>query len=169
MLILSGGVSLGKYDFVKPVLKDLGAVVHFDSISLRPGKPTVFATLGEKFFFGLPGNPVSTFVTFLLFVRPVLAAMQGQSWDSMPLLTATLAEPVVEKQGRTALLPARISQEQQGLTVFPVAWKGSADLFALSAANGLFIVPEQVRELKAGTPVEIFLFGDLQSVLLPHF
>jgi molybdopterin molybdotransferase len=169
LLILSGGVSRGSYDFVKPALQELGAVLHFDSISLRPGKPTVLATLGKKIIFGLPGNPVSTFVTFFLFVQPVLAVLHGRNWEDPPVLSAVLTEPIHEKQGRTAFLPARISQGGEGLTVSPVAWQGSADFFALCTANGFIIVPEQVREFRAGDLVEALLFGNLLSGLPPHF
>jgi len=105
-LILSGGVSAGKYDLVEPVLKEFGADTVFDAVAIRPGKPIVFALCQGKPVFGLPGNPVSTMVTFDLFVRPAIEILSGTDPSSFPLLEATLTQRLQERSGLTHFLPA---------------------------------------------------------------
>src|SRR5260370_30814850 len=90
VLVLSGGVSMGKYDLVETVLKDLGAEFHFDAVAIRPGKPAVFGKCGNAFVFGLPGNPVSTMVTFELFVVPAIDLPSGAAARDLPLVAAPL-------------------------------------------------------------------------------
>ncbi len=108
MLVLSGGVSMGKYDLVEDVLKTLGVKFYFDAVAIRPGKPAVFAMLNEKPIFGLPGNPLSTMVTFQLFVVPAIDILSGAAARSLPFLKAELAEALKEKPGMTHFLPATI-------------------------------------------------------------
>src|SRR5947208_3726415 len=108
LLVLSGGVSMGKYDLVEGVLKELGANFYFDAVAIRPGKPAVFGKCGDALVFGLPGNPVSTMVTFELFVVPALDLLSGTEARPLPLLQAKLSEPVDEKPGLTHFLPARV-------------------------------------------------------------
>jgi len=117
-LVLSGGVSAGKYDLVEPVLKEFGADTVFDAVAIRPGKPTVFALCQGKPVFGLPGNPVSTMVTFDLFVRPAIEILSGTDPSSLPLLEATLTQRLQEKSGLTHFLPALLE------------WGSSAPAFA---------------------------------------
>lgn len=106
VLVLSGGVSMGKYDLVESVLQAMGATFYFDAVAIRPGKPAVFARCRDAFVFGLPGNPVSTMVTFLLFVAPALDVLSGSPARPLPLLEATLVEAMKEKPGLTHFLPA---------------------------------------------------------------
>ena len=161
VLLVSGGVSMGKYDLVEPVLEELGVRVHFESVSMRPGKPTVFATWNDRWVFGLPGNPLSTFVSFELFVRPVLRALQGLPAADLPVVRGLLQADVVERSGRSAFLPARVSSGSGMLEISPVNWKGSADVFGAVESNGLLIVPAQSGRLTRGETVEALLFEDL--------
>jgi molybdopterin molybdotransferase len=162
VLLISGGVSMGKYDLVEPVLKELGIEVHFESVSMRPGKPTVFASCGNQFVFGLPGNPVSTFVAFELFVRPVLQRLQGLEASKLGLVRGTVQQEVIEKSGRTAFLPAMISSRSGKITISPVSWKGSADIFSMVGVNALLIVPLEATHLKPGDSAEAILFDEPQ-------
>jgi molybdopterin molybdotransferase len=161
VLLVSGGVSMGKYDLVEPVFEELGVRVHFESVSMRPGKPTVFATWKDRWVFGLPGNPLSTFVAFELFVRPVLRALQGLPAADLPVVRGLLQTDVVERSGRSAFLPARVSSGSGMLEISPVNWKGSADVFGAVESNGLLIVPAQAARLTRGETVEALLFEDL--------
>src|SRR6267143_3813123 len=106
MLITSGGVSMGVYDFTKAALKELGAEIFFERVALRPGKPTVFARLGNTLVFGLPGNPVSVAVTFSLFVRAALRKMQGAKQPELIEEAAVLAHDLKGSIDRESYLPA---------------------------------------------------------------
>jgi molybdopterin molybdotransferase len=170
VLLVSGGVSMGKYDLVETVFSELGIQVHFESVSMRPGKPTVFGTWKDRWIFGLPGNPVSTFVAFELFVRPVLQSLLGLHAETVPLVNGELQSEIVEKSGRTAFLPAKIVSRRRKLEVLPVMnWKGSADIFAAVEANGLVIVPLEVARLQAGEEVEVLLFDELEYAMEGRF
>ena len=161
VLLVSGGVSMGKYDLVEPVFEELGVTVHFESVSMRPGKPTVFATWKDRWLFGLPGNPLSTFVAFELFVRPVLRALQGLPAADLPVVRGQLQTDVVERSGRSAFLPAYVSSGSGMLEILPVTWKGSADVFGAVESNALLIVPAQASRLTRGETVEALLFEEL--------
>jgi len=161
VLLVSGGVSMGKYDLVEPVFEELGVTVHFESVSMRPGKPTVFATWKDHWVFGLPGNPLSTFVAFELFVRPVLRALQGLPAADLPVVTGQLQADVVERSGRSAFLPAHVSSGSGTLEISPVNWKGSADVFGAVESNGLLIVPAEAARLNRGETVQALLFEEL--------
>jgi molybdopterin molybdotransferase len=165
VLLVSGGVSAGKYDLVEPVFTELGINIHFESVSMRPGKPTVFATRDVKWIFGLPGNPVSTFVAFELFVRPVLRTLQGLEHDTLPLIPAVLDAEIKEKSGRTSFLPARLFRKKAGFSVRPVKWKGSADIFSAAGANGLIIIPRETTRVSRGEIVEVLVFEECNSQL----
>ncbi|HEX8846170.1 MAG TPA: gephyrin-like molybdotransferase Glp [Pyrinomonadaceae bacterium] len=153
-LILSGGVSMGVYDFTKLALRELGAEIFFERVSLRPGKPTVFARLGDALVFGLPGNPVSVSVTFNLFARTALRAMQGSLQAEMKEESAILARGVKGSLERASYLPAQLYSDTEGrLLAEPLKWGGSSDFVAFARATSLIIVPEGVRALDAGTVV----------------
>ncbi len=155
-LILSGGVSMGVYDFTKAALRELGAEIFFERVSLRPGKPTVFARLGETIIFGLPGNPVSVSVTFNLFARTALRAMQGASAAAMIEEHAVLAHDVKGAIERESYLPAYLQTNEAGqLLAQPLKWGGSSDFVAFTRATALIIVPQGVKILEAGTCVRI--------------
>src|SRR5580658_8041538 len=119
MLLLSGGVSAGKYDLVEKVLEDLGAEFFFDAVAIRPGKPVVFGWCRGRPVFGLPGNPVSTMVTFELFTVPAIEALSGSSPQPLPIFKARLAHPVNEKGGVAHFLPARVSWPKGDTTSAP--------------------------------------------------
>ena len=144
MLLLSGGVSMGKYDFVEDVLADLGAEFYFRSVAIRPGKPLVFGRVRGRFFFGLPGNPVSSFVTCNLFARPAIGALMGGAFERPSFLRARLAKSVHHRTGLTTFMPARIETRNTEPVVSLVGWQGSGDLVGVAEANGFLVVhPEQ--------------------------
>jgi molybdopterin molybdotransferase len=133
ILVLSGGVSMGKYDLVEQVLADLGAQFHFTGVEIRPGRPAVFATCRDKLVFGLPGNPVSTMVTFELFVLPAIDIFSGAAPRSLPIFRAKLAAaPVREKGPLVHFLPARIEWQGREAQVTQLPWQGSGDIVALA-------------------------------------
>ena len=164
VLLVSGGVSAGKYDLVEDVFEELGIQIQFEAVSMRPGKPTVFARRGRQFVFGLPGNPVSTFVAFELFVAPVLQVLQGLPAGALTVVRGRLQEKILEKSGRTALLPASVTLESGDIRIRPVSWKGSADIFSLADANGLVVVPLECRELSEGQESDALLFEPMTGL-----
>jgi molybdopterin molybdotransferase len=153
LLLLSGGVSMGQYDLVEEVLLSLGAEFFFTGAAIQPGKPIVFGRLGKIYFFGLPGNPVSTMVTFSLFVRPLLDSLSGDTCRGPRFVQARLGSDVRVKTGLTRFLPAILSD----LTVDPIAWQGSGDLASTSRANCFLVVPDDRTQLTAGETVTILL------------
>ena len=155
-LILSGGVSMGVYDFTKAALHALDAEVFFERVSLRPGKPTVFARLGSTLIFGLPGNPVSVSVTFNLFARTALRAMQGCREAALLEEWAVLVRGVKGALERESYLPARLSTDEDGrLLAEPLKWGGSSDFVAFASATALVHVPEGVPFVDAGEKVRV--------------
>jgi len=142
LLLLSGGVSAGKYDIVEKVLADCGAKFFFDRVLIQPGQPLVFGSAQEKLFFGLPGNPASTMVTFEIFARAAVEKLSGAT-PSLPLLRAKLAREFRHKTGLTRFLPATLSAD--GATITPQSWQGSGDIAALARAN-CFLVADADRE-----------------------
>lgn len=157
LLVLSGGVSMGRYDFTKAALHALGAEVFFERVALRPGKPTVFARLpGGVLVFGLPGNPVSVSVTFNLFARTALRVMQGVRQPEPFEETAVLTRPVKGAAERTSYLPAALSNDAEGrLLAEPLKWGGSSDFVAFARAAALVVVPAGVKVAKAGSVVKV--------------
>jgi molybdopterin molybdotransferase len=131
LLVLSGGVSMGEYDLVEEVLAEFGAEFFFTGVKMQPGRPVVFGALRGRYFFGLPGNPISTQVTFHCFVEPLLRALAGETTCEPKWALATLAEEAAAKAGLTRLLPARM----EGVQVRLVGWQGSGDLAANARAN----------------------------------
>jgi molybdopterin molybdotransferase len=155
ILVLSGGVSMGKYDLVEQVLADLGAEFHFTGVSIRPGRPAVFGTCRNKLVFGLPGNPVSTMVTFELFVLPAVDVLSGAIPRALPVFRAKLATSVREKGPMTHFLPARIDWEGREARVTQLPWQGSGDIVALALANGFIIVAPERPEIAPGELVDV--------------
>jgi molybdopterin molybdotransferase len=160
-LVLSGGVSMGKYDLVESVLKALGAEFFFDAVAIRPGKPAVFGMCRGKPVFGLPGNPVSTMVTFELFVAPAIDLLSGAEARPLPFVEARLAEALNEKPGLAHFLPARV--EWQGSTphVKALKWQGSGDIAALAKANCFLVVPADREKIEARESVSVLLRKDV--------
>ncbi len=156
VLITSGGVSMGVYDFMKPALKELGAEIFFERVALRPGKPTVFARLGNTLVFGLPGNPVSVAVTFSLFVRAALRKMQGAKQPGLIEETAVLARAVKGSGERESYLPAILRTDERGILLAePLKWGGSSDFVAFARATALVNVAAGVGFLESGSIVKI--------------
>lgn len=157
VVITSGGVSMGIYDFTKAALKELGCDVYFERVSLRPGKPIVFARLPNgTLVFGLPGNPVSVSVTFNLFARPALLKMQGANEPEMPEERAVLASGVKGSAERESYLPGSLRTDSNGKLLAEVLkWGGSSDFVAFTRATALIIVPQGEQALEAGTVVRV--------------
>ncbi|MGB6973175.1 MAG: gephyrin-like molybdotransferase Glp [Terracidiphilus sp.] len=165
MLLVSGGVSAGKFDLVEPALKRQGARFHFTGVRMQPGKPLVFGevegeTGGPIPFFGLPGNPISSAATFLLFGAPVLGALAGKSESGPRFAMARLKTAVKTKPGLTRFLPARCNWNpgsEDEPEVRPVGWQGSGDQAAFARSNCFLVVPETADGLKAGAMARILL------------
>jgi molybdopterin molybdotransferase len=161
LLLLTGGVSMGKYDLVEEVLASLGAEFFFTGVAIQPGKPVVFGQINRDGkvtpFFGLPGNPVSTMVTFQLFVRPLLDALGGAQPESLPFAQAHLKTPFTTKTGLTRFLPACLGGTHDNPEVELVRWQGSGDLLAASRANCYIVVPPDREKFDAGQPITVLL------------
>ena len=161
LLLLSGGVSMGRYDLVEQVLAEFGAEFLFTGALIQPGKPVVFGRVSSAsgqeapYFFGLPGNPVSTMVTFELFARPVIDALCGAPPAPLRLLQARLKSEFRTKTGLTRFLPAFLSGSQ----VEMVRWQGSGDIAATARANCYVVVPPDRETIPAGTLLEVLLRG----------
>ncbi len=155
VLVLSGGVSMGKYDLVEQALADLGAEFHFTGVAIRPGRPAVFATCRDKLVFGLPGNPVSTMVTFELFVLPAIDLLSGTVPRPVPIFCARLAGPVREKGPMTHFIPAHTQWEGREARVSQLPWQGSGDLVALALANSFLVVSPDRPEIEPGELVDV--------------
>jgi molybdopterin molybdotransferase len=157
VVIVSGGVSVGPHDHVKPALRDLGAEERFWGVSLRPGKPTWFGVRGDTLAFGLPGNPVSAMVTFQLFVRPALAAAQGRAPDA-PRLIATLERPIERNPHREQAVRVHLLPSQNGPMAAPTKdAQGSHVLTSMVGADGLALIAPGEGEAPAGERVEVEL------------
>jgi molybdopterin molybdotransferase len=168
LLLITGGVSAGKFDLVEPALTRAGARFHFTGVRIQPGKPLVFAELPRRSTgpnrnqsrtkcFGLPGNPVSSAVTFLLFAAPVVAALAGQRDCGPRFALARLTEDVKTKTGLTRFLPAACTFSGAIPEVALVPWQGSGDMAAMARANCFLVVPEDSDRLRAGSTVRILL------------
>lgn len=159
VIITTGGVSMGKYDFVKEVMADLGVEILIEKIRMKPGKPVVFGIQGKTLFFGLPGNPVSTMIAFLQFVRPALLKKSGSTHLEKPELLATLKETIKKKPGRRHYVRGFFSIESGRLLVTSTGPQGSGILRSMSDANCLIVVPEEVERLEEGQEVMIQLIN----------
>jgi molybdopterin molybdotransferase len=161
LVLLSGGVSMGKYDLVEDVLLSLGAEFFFTGALIQPGKPVVFGRLRfngrEVYFFGLPGNPVSTMVTFSLFVEPLLGALGGEPGRAPRFAQARLAREVRVKAGLTRFLPAVMQAAGIDVGVDVIMWQGSGDLASTSRSNCYLVIPEDRSVLAAGETVTVLL------------
>jgi molybdopterin molybdotransferase len=154
ILLVSGGVSAGKYDFVEGVFSEFGVETAFTAVAMKPGKPTVFGHRGETFVFGLPGNPVSTIVAFRMFVQPVIQALLQRATSSQTPLRAQLEAPAKCDPARAAIVPALVRFERECYRIRQAPWKGSSDLAGLSRANALVVLPRGEGILQPGEWVE---------------
>jgi molybdopterin molybdotransferase len=160
VLILSGGVSAGKYDLVPVVLEELGVTSHFHKVTLKPGKPFLFGTRGEKLVFGLPGNPVSSFVCFELFVRPALRAMSGNTEPGPRIASLPIAARFETDNDRPTYWPAHVEFGPDCMKVRALPWSGSADLRALHGANALLSIPPGRHCFECDSPVLVVLLDE---------
>jgi molybdenum cofactor synthesis domain-containing protein len=143
ILILTGGVSVGDYDFTKPALRELGAEIFFEKARLKPGKPTVFARLNDCLVFGLPGNPVSVAVTFYLFARKAILRMQSANDDELKKGFAVVSEKVKGAKERDSYLPISLQTNEKGnLTIESLRFSSSSNFIAFARANALIFIPE---------------------------
>jgi molybdopterin molybdotransferase len=155
LLLLSGGVSAGKYDVVEQVLGGFGAEFLFDRVLIQPGQPLVFGRAQGKFFFGLPGNPASTMVTFEIFARAALELLAGQQETALYMPYARLSRDFRHRTGLTRFLPARLSGD--GADVTPVDWHGSGDIPSLARANAYMVVDSGRAEYQRGELIRVLL------------
>jgi molybdopterin molybdotransferase len=155
VLIITGGVSVGDYDFTKPALRELGAEIFFEKVSLKPGKPAVFAKLGDKLIFGLPGNPVSVAVTFYLFVRTALLKMQGAEKCELKKGFAIVSEKIKGAKERDSYLPVSLATDEKGtLKIESLRFSGSSNFIAFSRADALAHIPQN-SNLQIGDVAQI--------------
>lgn len=173
LVLLTGGVSMGRYDLVEHVLAELGAEFFFTGAKIQPGRPVVFgrvprgagvspgnatSTSPENiYFFGLPGNPVSTMVTFELFAKPLIAALVGMSARKLTFLHARLASEISVKTGLTRFLPAILSGEFEHSQIELLTWQGSGDIAATSRANCYAVIPPDREHIAAGEWVTVII------------
>jgi molybdopterin molybdotransferase len=162
LLLITGGVSMGKYDLVEQVLASFDARFLFTGVRIQPGKPVVFGEVRVHSrtvpFFGLPGNPVSTMVTFQLFARPVLDALAGSKPQSLAFAQARLKSQFTTKTGLTRFLPARLGGTHERPEVELVRWQGSGDLMAVAGSNCYIVVPPDREHFAAGDAMTVLTF-----------
>jgi molybdopterin molybdotransferase len=158
VLITSGGVSMGTRDLIKPILAELGEV-HFGRIAFKPGKPTTFATVDGKLVFGLPGYPVSSLVSFEVFVRPALRVLQGDARPWRPHALVTLSTPIKPSPDRPEYQRVTLTLEGGRLLAGTTGDQGSSRLISLLGANGLLLVPPGKAVYPAGAQLEAILTG----------
>jgi len=177
LLLLTGGVSMGKYDLVEQVLGELKAEFYFTGAEIQPGRPVVFGSCGadtpvggsaantrtgvsaphKKYFFGLPGNPVSTMVTFELFARPMIEALAGMTPQPLIFLRARLKSEIRTKTGLKRFLPAVLSGEFENAEVELARWQGSGDIAALARANCYVVIPPDRERIETGEWVSLLI------------
>lgn len=159
LLLMAGGVSMGKYDLVETVLSKLHTEFFFTGVQIQPGRPLVFGRYPkkDKYFFGLPGNPVSTMVTFELFVKPLLNGLAGVPGEKLKFLSAKLGSEIRTKTGLTRFLPASLCGEFQRAEVNLVRWQGSGDIAATAKSNCYIVVPPDREQIAAGEWVSVMM------------
>jgi molybdopterin molybdotransferase len=161
LLLITGGVSMGKYDLVEQVLASFAAKMFFTGAQIQPGRPVVFGEVpsseGNTPFFGLPGNPVSTMVTFALFARPLLDALAGAKATPLPFAQAVLQSEITTKTGLTRFLPAALGGTCQQPEVKLLRWQGSGDLMAAARANCYIVVPPDRERFASGETITILM------------
>jgi len=157
LLLIAGGVSAGKYDLVEAVLQELKAEFFFTGAKIQPGKPIVFGKVREKYFFGLPGNPISTMVTFELFVRPMVAALCGLQPRKLFFLSARLKTEIHTKTGLKRFLPGTLSGEFEHCEVDLAPWGGSGDVAGAARANCYLVILPDREHIPAGEWVPVLM------------
>lgn len=151
LVMLTGGISMGQFDFIPGVFERLGVEVLFQTLAVQPGKPTLFGKLGKKRIFGLPGNPVSAFNTFELLVKPFLRLSMG-SITGWSIIKLPMGAPYNRKKsGRDSFVPVKIEQGK----VYPKDYHGSAHIQALTTADGFIMIPMGIINIEEGTSVDV--------------
>ncbi len=158
ILLVSGGVSAGTYDFVEDVLDELGIDIHFRRVAVKPGKPLVFGTLGDKLVFGLPGNPVSALVASRAFISVALGIRMGLERRATAVVRARLTDGIRKTTERLWFIPAVLDFDG-GVSARPLKSAGSADIPAAAAADGLILAPREAAMLAPGQMVEVLVWG----------
>lgn len=154
VLLISGGVSMGDFDLVPAALESLGAKKIFHKVNIKPGKPLLFAVKDKTLIFGIPGNPVSNFLAYQIFIRPALAKMSGEKPRIAPFEKGILTAALAHNPGRKRFVLVKISKKNSGYYLTPVETHGSADILALSKADGFMIVDAHTPRVKAGAVME---------------
>jgi molybdopterin molybdotransferase len=160
IIISSGGVSVGDYDYVKDVMTGIGIRLEIENVAQRPGKPFTFGRLGNVPVFGLPGNPVSAMMSFEQFVRPVIRKMTGHRDLFRKTVRATLEEDIKKKSGLTYFIRGKVTGHEKGFTVATTGDQGSGILKSMVLANGIIVLPRDVTEVKKGEKVTVQLIDD---------
>jgi molybdopterin molybdotransferase len=160
LLLFSGGVSMGEYDYVHRILEEEGVSLFVQKVAIKPGKPIVVGRKGNRLIFGLPGNPVSAFVTFELFVRPAVRRWMGFQSPCLPRVWGELVAETRQKPGRKFFKQARTFWKEGKYRVEPIETRGSADLVAFSLANSLMVLEADAAHLPAGERVEVLLLDN---------
>jgi molybdopterin molybdotransferase len=152
ILLLTGGVSMGHFDFIPGIIERLGATIRFKTLAVQPGKPTVFATFNKKRVFGLPGNPVSCFTIFILLVRPLILSMMGAAEKISPHALPLGESYTRKKSDRMSWIPVTVSSEGK---LHPIEYHGSAHIRSLAGADAVAGIPAGVKELKTGDLLDV--------------
>jgi molybdopterin molybdotransferase len=155
IVLVAGGVSVGKFDLVPAIIEELGVAIHVRTVRMKPGKPLLFGSKGGTLVFGLPGNPVSAFVCFELFVRPALRIMAGHSEAGPRIATMPLAEAIAVTNDRPTYHPAKLEVGEVGYAVRPLRWAGAPDLRGLQPADGLLVLDPGETRLTVGQFVRV--------------
>lgn len=155
LIFFTGGVSAGKYDLVETVLEEMGAELYITRVAIRPGQPYVFGRLKDRFFCGHPGNPGSTMITYEIFSRAAVELLSGVPIPRLPLLKGRLTRSLLEKPGFTRFLPAKL--ESDGVSVTPMAWKGSSDVATMARCDCFMVVEAERDGYEAGDWISVLL------------
>jgi molybdopterin molybdotransferase len=155
IVVIAGGVSVGKFDLVPAILEEQGVAIHVRQVRMKPGKPMLFGTKGDALVFGLPGNPVASFVCFELFVRPALRAIAGHANVGPVRASLPLAEDFAVTNDRPTYHPAKLEMGVAGFAVRPLPWLGASDLRGLQPADALMALAPGDTRLAAGQPVSV--------------
>lgn len=165
VIITTGGISVGDYDYVREILEGLGVEMRFSKVAMRPGRPVTFGILKDKLVFGLPGNPVSCMVCFELFVRPALLKMMGHTQVFRPRVEAVLAHDLTTKKGLRFFLRVQLTHRDGHVYASATGDQGSGILRSMALANGLLVMPEDRENAQAGDKVTVYLLDPLFSPL----
>jgi molybdopterin molybdotransferase len=158
VIITSGGVSVGEADYMKTILAKHGQVL-FWKINMKPGRPLAYGKIGHAHYFGLPGNPVSTMVTFYQFVKQALLLLMGMAVSEPPLFVVPCSAPIKKAKGRTEFQRGVLFEENKQWKVKPLANQGSGILSSMSKANCFIVLDESVGDCETDTPVKIQPFN----------